>query len=72
MTIVLSRHYLEEAEQVCDQLAIVDHGRLVVHGPPQNLVEDLGAHLVELRGSGVPGQGRPSSFRDGTQLEARA
>src|SRR5919106_3222478 len=39
VTIVLSTHYLEEAEGVCDRVAIVDRGRLVAEGRPAGLVE---------------------------------
>jgi ABC-2 type transport system ATP-binding protein len=36
-TIVLTTHYLEEADMLCDRLAIVDHGRVVVEGTPRDL-----------------------------------
>jgi ABC-2 type transport system ATP-binding protein len=49
VTIVLSTHYLEEAEGVCDRVAIVDGGRLVALGRPAELVDRLGGELVELR-----------------------
>jgi ABC-2 type transport system ATP-binding protein len=49
VTIVLSTHYLEEAEDVCDRVAIVDHGLLVAEGRPSDLVDQLGPELVELR-----------------------
>lgn len=52
VTIVLSTHYLEEAERACDRVAIVDRGCLVTEGPPRALVERLGAELVELRVDG--------------------
>jgi ABC-2 type transport system ATP-binding protein len=54
VTIVLSTHYLEEAEGVCDRVGIVHHGRLVGEGPPGQLVEQLGPDLVELRVAGDP------------------
>ncbi len=37
MTIILTTHYLEEAEQLCDRIAIIDHGRLIALGSPQEL-----------------------------------
>ncbi len=49
VTIVLSTHYLEEAEGVCDRVAIIDRGRVVADGRPRDLVADLGDELVELR-----------------------
>ncbi len=37
MTIILTTHYLEEAEQLCDRVAIIDHGRLIAEGSPKEL-----------------------------------
>ena len=37
MTIVLTTHYMEEADRLCDRIAIVDHGRIVVAGTPAEL-----------------------------------
>ena len=37
-TVLLTTHYMEEAERLCDEVAIVDHGRIVAQGPPQGLV----------------------------------
>jgi ABC-2 type transport system ATP-binding protein len=47
-TIVLTTHYMEEAERLCDRVAIVDHGRAIALGTPRELVQSLGAdHVVE-------------------------
>ena len=40
-TIVLTTHYMEEAERLCDRVAIVDHGRVIALGPPQELIESV-------------------------------
>jgi ABC-2 type transport system ATP-binding protein len=48
VTIVLSTHYLEEAQEVCDRVAIVDKGRIVSEGRPATLVDDLGNEVAEL------------------------
>jgi ABC-2 type transport system ATP-binding protein len=59
VTIVLSTHYLEEAEDVCDRVGIMHRGRLVRHGVPRQLVDDLGPDLLELRSTGdTEGLGR--------------
>jgi ABC-2 type transport system ATP-binding protein len=57
VTVVLSTHYLEEAEGVCDRVGIIDHGRLVAQGRPVGLVEQLGKELVELRVDGDADRG---------------
>jgi ABC-2 type transport system ATP-binding protein len=54
VTIVLSTHYLEEAENVCDRVAIMDRGTLVAIGSPADLVTNLGAESVELQVDGDP------------------
>ncbi len=41
VTVVLTTHYMEEAEALCQRLAIMDHGRLVAVDTPQNLISNL-------------------------------
>src|SRR6202007_954137 len=58
-TIVLTTHYIEEAERLCDRVAIVDHGRLIALGTPRELVASLGAeHVIEFAVEG--GEALPS------------
>jgi ABC-2 type transport system ATP-binding protein len=52
MTILLTTHYLDEAEQLCDRVAIVHQGRIVAMDSPAVLLTRLGRELVELRLSG--------------------
>jgi ABC-2 type transport system ATP-binding protein len=48
-TIVLTTHYIEEAERLCDRVAIVDEGRIVAHGTPRELQEQIiGKSRVEI------------------------
>ncbi|MGH2613664.1 MAG: ABC transporter ATP-binding protein [Thermomicrobiales bacterium] len=42
-TVVLTTHYMEEAEQLCDRIAIMDRGRVVACDTPRALIHDLGA-----------------------------
>ena len=49
MTILLTTHYLDEAEQLCDRVAIVHQGRIVALDSPAMLLAGLGRELVELR-----------------------
>jgi ABC-2 type transport system ATP-binding protein len=54
-TTVLTTHYMDEAERLCDRVAIVDHGRVISLGTPRELIASLGAgHVVEF---GVDGSG---------------
>jgi ABC-2 type transport system ATP-binding protein len=48
-TVLLTTHYMEEAERLCDRVAIVDHGRIIREGSPRALIATLGAaHVVEV------------------------
>jgi ABC-2 type transport system ATP-binding protein len=47
-TTVLTTHYMEEAERLCDRIAIVDHGRVIALGSPPQLIAQLGGeHVIE-------------------------
>ncbi len=45
-TVLLTTHYMDEAERLCDRLAIVDHGQIIAEGTPPDLIERLGGHHV--------------------------
>jgi ABC-2 type transport system ATP-binding protein len=48
-TVLLTTHYMEEAEQLCDRVAIVDHGKIIALGTPAELIGGLGGeHVIEL------------------------
>jgi ABC-2 type transport system ATP-binding protein len=47
-TVLLTTHYMDEAERLCDRLAIIDHGLTIASGTPAELIERLGGHhMVE-------------------------
>src|SRR6476661_7907058 len=47
-TTVLTTHYMDEAERLCDRVAIVDHGKVIALGTPRELIASLGAgHVIE-------------------------
>jgi len=47
-TIILTTHYMEEAERLSDRVAIMDHGKIIARGTPRELVASIGAdHVVE-------------------------
>jgi ABC-2 type transport system ATP-binding protein len=54
-TIVLTTHYMDEADALCDRLAIIDHGRIVSQGTPAELKASIpGGYLLRLRFNRVP------------------
>jgi ABC-2 type transport system ATP-binding protein len=48
MTLFMTTHYLEEADSLCDRVAIIDHGKIVVVGTPEELKESLGGDIIKL------------------------
>jgi ABC-2 type transport system ATP-binding protein len=66
-TVVLTTHYMEEAESLCDRLAILDHGTILRSGTPAELIASLGIpSVVELTFAGAAPD--PSAFA--TRLES--
>jgi ABC-2 type transport system ATP-binding protein len=54
-TIVLTTHYMGEADALCDRLAIIDHGRIISHGTPRELKASIpGGYILRLRFNHVP------------------
>ncbi|WP_308121677.1 ABC transporter ATP-binding protein [Actinotalea ferrariae] len=50
VTLVLTTHYMDEAEQLCDRLVVMDHGRIVAEGSPRSLIEEHSTReVLELR-----------------------
>jgi lipooligosaccharide transport system ATP-binding protein len=50
VTLVLTTHYMDEAEQLCDRLVVMDHGRIVAEGSPRQLIEEYSTReVVEVR-----------------------
>ncbi len=45
-TVLLTTHYMDEAERLCDRLAIIDHGQVIAAGTPAELIDRLGGHHV--------------------------
>ena len=48
MTLFMTTHYLEEADALCDRIAIIDHGKIVVVGTPEKLKDSLGGDIITL------------------------
>ncbi len=57
-TILLTTHYMEEAERLCDRVAVLDIGKIIAEGPPRELISRLGGdHVIEF------------SLENGSQIE---
>lgn len=55
ITVVLTTHYMEEADELCDRVAIIDHGRILVEDSPAALKSSVGAQkIIDLR-TATPG-----------------
>jgi len=62
-TILLTTHYMDEAERLCDHVAVVDHGKVIALGSPAALIASLGGeHVVEFALNGEGGGSTPSAF----------
>jgi ABC-2 type transport system ATP-binding protein len=82
MTILLTTHYLEEADRLASQLAIVDRGRIVVEGAPEKLKSDLRGDTIQVELTDSQGAGARQALEgvsdlidvklDGRTLRARA
>src|SRR4051794_1028102 len=83
VTVLLTTHYLDEADRLADRLAIVDHGRLVVEGTPEELKRELRGDTLQIElaaDEAVPGarellaalRGLDEVESDGSGLRARA
>jgi ABC-2 type transport system ATP-binding protein len=57
-TVLLTTHYMDEAERLCDRVAVLDQGRIIASGAPRDLIKTLGGdHVVEVAfetGGGAP------------------
>jgi len=50
VTLIITTHYMDEAEQLCDRLVVMDNGKIVAEGSPRNLIERFATRdVVELR-----------------------
>jgi ABC-2 type transport system ATP-binding protein len=47
-TVLLTTHYMDEAERLCDRVAVIDHGKVIALGTPRDLIAELGGdHVIE-------------------------
>ena len=55
ITILLTTHYMDEAEALADKVGIIDNGRFVAEGTPSELINQMGADVFQVEGSGNQG-----------------
>lgn len=55
ITIILTTHYMEEADRLCNRIAIIDHGKIIAIDTPKNLKDGLGGDLVTIRSPDLAG-----------------
>jgi ABC-2 type transport system ATP-binding protein len=51
ITVVMTTHYMEEADSLCDRIAIIDHGKIIAGGTPTELKDSLGGDIVVIKTS---------------------
>ncbi|MDD1690701.1 MAG: ATP-binding cassette domain-containing protein [Methanoregula sp.] len=55
ITIILTTHYMEEADRLCNRVAIIDKGKIIAIDTPKNLKDALGGDLVTIKSPDLPG-----------------
>lgn len=55
LTVLLTTHYMDEAQLLSDRVAIIDHGTIVAEGAPGTLIEQMGADVIQVAGRGDEG-----------------
>ena len=69
-TIVLTTHFMEEAERLCDRIAIMDRGRFIAEGSPRELIlRHIEPHVVEVHGDGLDAWSAAEGSRLASRLE---
>ena len=64
-TILLTTHYMDEAERLCDNIAIIDHGKVIALGTPRELIASLGAdHVIRLGVSADASEAHPIAIAE--------
>ncbi len=62
-SVMLTTHYMDEAERLCDRVAVVDHGKVIALGSPRDLIASLGGeHVIDFTLMNGQPDGAPASF----------
>jgi lipooligosaccharide transport system ATP-binding protein len=69
-TIFLTTHFMDEAERLCNRLAVIDHGKMIAEGPPRSLIaQHIEAEVVEVYGEGALDWGRSEGRSKSARVE---
>ncbi len=69
-TIVLTTHFMDEAERLCDRLAVIDHGQMIAEGSPRDLIgQHIEAEVVEVYGDNARAWGEAEGRAKAARLE---
>jgi ABC-2 type transport system ATP-binding protein len=70
MTVFITTHYLEEADSLCDRIAIIDHGEIVAEGTPEELKRDISGDVVIVGLGGTVSKDAAKEGQGATALKA--
>ena len=56
LTVLLTTHYMDEAQLLSDKVGIIDQGKIIAEGTPQELIEQMGADVIQIQGQGESDQ----------------
>lgn len=69
-TIVLTTHFMDEAERLCDRLAVIDHGQMIAEGSPRALIgQHIEAEVIEVYGDNAQAWGRTEGREKAARVE---
>jgi ABC-2 type transport system ATP-binding protein len=72
-TVLLTTHYMDEAQRLCDRVAVVDKGKIIAQGTPRELIQSLGGtEVVEINCDGVVDPGSVSGLPGVHAVKAHA
>jgi len=57
ITVIITTHYMEEADKLCDRIAIIDFGKVVAIDTPENLKKQIGGDIIKIKSDNVNVQG---------------
>jgi ABC-2 type transport system ATP-binding protein len=52
MSLLLTTHYMDEAEALADRVGIMDHGKIIIEGSPRKLIDQMGSDIIRIIGTG--------------------